>query len=385
MTRLRRLTLGLLVGLADLAGVALAAGALFGPGTAPDARFLLTGGLVVGLLLTFGAHDLSRNCRRSTWLAAPLLAGLDVGLLGLVAPDFLSPSAAFLVAAGSALGRELVMFGAALVPGAVVAATAGQGAFESARRRHRLAAARSRGGDPLVLDPEREGDRVRAWSGPGCRLEAPEVPARGMSARLKRNMDLLAVLIALPVVIPVLAVLALVVRVTDGGPAFYRQRRLTDGGRSFWIWKIRSMRRDAEASGRPEWPRERDDRITPLGGWLRRLWLDELPQIGNVLRGDLSLIGPRPERPEFAQVFSEGIPKYRERYMARAGITGLAQALGFVGNTSLRKRTFCDRLYVRLWSPCLDIGVALGTLGQFVKRKHRRRFEFEPGRDSVIP
>ena len=114
---------------------------------------------------------------------------------------------------------------------------------------------------------------------------------------------------------------------------------MTRGGRVFRIWKLRTMVLDAEPGGVAVWPEEHDPRITRLGRVLRRLWIDELPQLWNVLRGDMSVVGPRPERPEFVEAFAEAMPKYQDRHAVPAGITGLAQVHGLTGNTSIRTET----------------------------------------------
>ncbi len=145
------------------------------------------------------------------------------------------------------------------------------------------------------------------------------------------------------------------------------------------------MPTDAEPQGQPVWPSAQDPRMTRPGKLLRQLWLDELPQIWNVLRGDLSWVGPRPERPEFAQVFTESLPKYPLRHRTRAGVTGLAQIRGFVGNTSLRKRLACDLEYIRSWSPWLDVAVLSGTLCQILARRRQPVFDFVPGQGDRIP
>jgi len=125
---------------------------------------------------------------------------------------------------------------------------------------------------------------------------------------------------------------------------------------------------EAEADGRPVWPEEDDPRITPLGRFMRRFWIDELPQLWNVIRGDLSLVGPRPERPPFIKAFSERLPKYPLRHRVPAGMTGLAQVMGFTGNTSLARRLHCDLRYVRAWSPWFDLRILFLTIVRIFER-----------------
>ncbi|MAG57902.1 MAG: hypothetical protein CMJ83_16580 [Planctomycetes bacterium] len=207
---------------------------------------------------------------------------------------------------------------------------------------HDLAAAASTPGGPIPL--HREG------------------PAEGMGAAVKRSFDLAFVIVGMPLFLPLTLILGMLVRLAGGGPAFYTQERITRGGRSFRIHKIRSMGVDAESRGQPVWPEENDPRITGLGRTLRRFWLDELPQFFDVLRGDLSVVGPRPERPFFVQEFTRSLPNYPLRHQVMAGITGLAQVSGYVGNTSLEHRLHLDLRYARRWSPLLDLKILVGTV-----------------------
>lgn len=132
------------------------------------------------------------------------------------------------------------------------------------------------------------------------------------------------------------------------------------------------MFHDAEPDGIAIWPRHGDKRITPMGRYLRLLWIDELPQLWNVLIGDMSLVGPRPERPEFIEEFSRELPKYRSRLLVRAGLTGLAQVAGRIGDTSIRDRLAWDLRYIRNWSPWLDLKILVATIGLAVSRPLRR-------------
>jgi lipopolysaccharide/colanic/teichoic acid biosynthesis glycosyltransferase len=193
-----------------------------------------------------------------------------------------------------------------------------------------------------------------------------------MARAVKRAGDLVGcVLFGLPA-IPVLVIAAALVRLTTPGPAFYSQIRITRLGKPFRIWKLRTMVRDAEV-GKAVWPEENDPRITRLGRVLRLLWLDEVPQLWNVLCGQMSLIGPRPERPEFVEAFAAALPKYRERHAVSAGITGLAQVTGLIGNTSIRRRLALDLLYVRVWTPGLDVWILGGTVTQAFRRALGKR------------
>jgi Undecaprenyl-phosphate glucose phosphotransferase len=189
-----------------------------------------------------------------------------------------------------------------------------------------------------------------------------QVPLTGWMSLVKRTLDLLISGVSLVLLSPVYAVIALVVRLSDGGPVFYRQRRMGLDGRPFDILKFRSMVVDAERGSGPTWASADDERRTSAGAFLRRWSLDELPQLWNVLRGEMSLVGPRPERPEFVREFKEKFPQYMLRHRVRAGITGWAQVHGWRGNTSLSKRIEYDLYYIENWSLALDFRILWMTL-----------------------
>jgi exopolysaccharide biosynthesis polyprenyl glycosylphosphotransferase len=187
-------------------------------------------------------------------------------------------------------------------------------------------------------------------------------PLERASARaLKRTFDLAVTLPALLVLSPVLLLTALAVKLTSRGPVFYRQERVGRGNRPFWVLKFRTMRADAETTTGPVWAAKDDPRRTPIGAFLRRTSLDELPQLFNVLSGEMSLVGPRPERPHFVDQFQRSIPRYLERHRVKAGITGWAQVHGLRGNTPIEERTRYDLWYVENWSLALDVKVLLRT------------------------
>src|SRR5262249_34167361 len=149
---------------------------------------------------------------------------------------------------------------------------------------------------------------------------------RGINRSLKRVVDIVVSGAILILLSPLMLLLALLVKLTSGpGPVFFGQERVGLDGRIIYILKFRSMRQDAEALSGPVWARKGDPRTTLLGGWLRRFSLDELPQFINVLLGDMSIVGPRPERPVFVAQFSKAIPRYWERHREKAGLTGWAQ------------------------------------------------------------
>ena len=188
-------------------------------------------------------------------------------------------------------------------------------------------------------------------------INVHDVPLKGLNAILKRVLDIALSAAALLVLGVPLAVIALVIRATSPGNPLYRQERMGLDGRSFHVWKFRSMHEGAERDTGPIWAREDDPRCTPVGRFLRRYSLDELPQLWNVLRGDMSLVGPRPERPFFVEQFKHRIPQYMLRHKVRAGLTGWAQVNGWRGNTSIEKRIEYDLYYIENWSVALDIKI----------------------------
>jgi len=193
-------------------------------------------------------------------------------------------------------------------------------------------------------------------------LSLRQSPHYGWGRVTKRAMDLVLATVALIVLAPVMAVLAVAVKLTSPGPVLYRQARMGLGGRTFQMLKFRSMRVDAEQQTGPVWATRHDRRCTSLGRFMRRWSLDELPQLFNVLAGDMSLVGPRPERGVFVEQFRQRIPGYTQRHQVKCGITGWAQVNGWRGNTSLRHRLQCDLYYVANWSVWLDLKILAMTL-----------------------
>ncbi len=178
----------------------------------------------------------------------------------------------------------------------------------------------------------------------------------------KRLVDILGSAFGLLVLSPLFMILAAVILITTGRPIFYRQERITQGGRSFWMLKFRSMRLDAEGTTGPIWATNGDNRCTKVGLWLRRTNVDELPQLWNVLTGEMSLVGPRPERPMFVKEFRLSIGDYDLRHVVPGGMTGWAQVHGWRGRTSLRKRVQYDLDYIQRWSFGLDFRILLMTV-----------------------
>jgi len=189
-----------------------------------------------------------------------------------------------------------------------------------------------------------------------------ESPHFGINIVVKRAMDIALSLAALVLLAPVMSLIALVVKLTSAGPVFYRQERCGLNGKNFEMLKFRSMRVDAEQQTGAVWAKKDDPRRTRLGTFLRATSLDELPQFINVLKGDMSLVGPRPERPVFIRQFTRTIPNYMARHCVKAGITGWAQVHGWRGNTSLRKRVQYDLYYITHWTPWLDLRILWMTL-----------------------
>jgi undecaprenyl-phosphate glucose phosphotransferase len=182
----------------------------------------------------------------------------------------------------------------------------------------------------------------------------------------KRLADILLSALGLLVLSPLFAIVCLAILLTSGRPIFYTQERVGQGGRRFRIIKFRSMRCDAERDTGPIWASDHDSRCTRIGDWLRHTNIDELPQLFNVLRGDMSLVGPRPERPVFVEQFGHAMPDYDLRHAVPSGMTGWAQVHGWRGRTSLRKRIQYDLDYIRRWSFWLDFLIMLMTVQHVV-------------------
>ncbi len=193
-------------------------------------------------------------------------------------------------------------------------------------------------------------------------LRLRETPMQGVSGIVKRLIDIVFSLFALIVLSPLMLTIAVIIRLTSPGKAIFRQERVGRAGKPFNIYKFRSMRADAEEKVGHVWAEADDPRQTSLGKFLRRWSLDELPQFFNVLKGDMSLVGPRPEMSGLIDTFSESIPHYLARQRVKSGMTGWAQVNGLRGNTSLEERISYDRYYIENWSLALDIRIILKTL-----------------------
>jgi Undecaprenyl-phosphate glucose phosphotransferase len=184
----------------------------------------------------------------------------------------------------------------------------------------------------------------------------------GVHLLVKRTMDVAVASCGLVVLSPLFMLIAALIKLTSRGPVFYRQERASLGGEPFQMLKFRTMRLDAERETGPVWTAQHDPRRTWLGCFLRSTSLDELPQLINVLCGEMSIVGPRPERPVFIEEFKHSVPHYMLRHSVKAGITGWAQVHGWRGNTSLRKRVQYDLHYIAHWTPWLDLRIMFLTL-----------------------
>jgi exopolysaccharide biosynthesis polyprenyl glycosylphosphotransferase len=199
------------------------------------------------------------------------------------------------------------------------------------------------------------------------------VDPKGWQFAIKHAIDRVVSAILLLLLSPLLGAIAIAVRLSSPGPILYRQRRIGRDGRRFDILKFRSMRIDDDPGARHEIENgiapggvEGVDRRTRVGRFIRTYSLDELPQLVNVLLGQMSLIGPRPERPEFVEVFDEEVRRYSDRHRVKSGITGLAQVSGYRGNTSLPERVELDNYYIQNWSMALDFKIAARTFGAVI-------------------
>ncbi len=195
-------------------------------------------------------------------------------------------------------------------------------------------------------------------------LNLSATPMRGTNRLIKAIEDKFLAGLILLLISPLLLVLAIGVRLSSRGPVFYRQERVGWNGQSFMMLKFRSMPVNVEAGSGPVWARSGENRATPFGAFLRRTSLDELPQFLNVLMGDMSIVGPRPERPVFVEKFKDEIPGYMKKHLVKAGITGWAQVNGWRGDTDLAKRIEYDLYYIEHWSLWFDLGIILLTVSK---------------------
>lgn len=220
---------------------------------------------------------------------------------------------------------------------------------------------------PVLLIPNIEYDYlgfdIEVFEGiPLIAINSPKMSLTG--ELVKRAADIVGSIVGLIILSPIFLIISIIIKISSKGPVFYGQERMSVDGIKFKMWKFRSMKTDAEQKSGAVWAVENDDRKTPFGSFLRKTSLDEIPQFWNVLIGDMSLVGPRPERPVFIEKFKDQIPSYMLRHRAKAGITGWAQINGWRGNTSIEKRIEFDLYYIKHWSLWFDTRILLLT---FVK------------------
>jgi putative colanic acid biosynthesis UDP-glucose lipid carrier transferase len=202
-------------------------------------------------------------------------------------------------------------------------------------------------------------------------ISVTETPMVGVNRLLKAFEDFMLSLALLVLTAPLLAVVAIAVKLSSPGPVLYRQERMTWNGERFDILKFRTMPVDAEARG-AMWSEQASARATPFGAFLRRFSLDELPQLFNVLRGEMSLVGPRPERPEFVAKFRQEIEGYMQKHLVKAGITGWAQVNDLRGDSDLARRIQYDLYYIDHWSIWFDLRILALTLWHILTSRHAR-------------
>jgi lipopolysaccharide/colanic/teichoic acid biosynthesis glycosyltransferase len=210
-------------------------------------------------------------------------------------------------------------------------------------------------------------DQIHTYGG----YEADVTPSPYLNSRSKRIFDLLGALIGLLILLVIGPIIAIAIKSTSRGSVFYRQPRVGQNGAAFQVVKFRTMREDAERDSGPTWAVANDNRITGIGRLLRKSYLDEIPQFWNVFTGEMSLIGPRPERPELIDTIELTVPKFRSRLEAKPGMSGLAQVIYRYGSTveDARVKLRLDRLYVSTASLAVDLKIMARTLIHVVSRR----------------
>jgi putative colanic acid biosynthesis UDP-glucose lipid carrier transferase len=203
-------------------------------------------------------------------------------------------------------------------------------------------------------------------------INLTDSPLDGANRVLKKLEDVFISFVVLVLASPLLALIAIGVKLSSPGPVFYRQERVTWNGERFTILKFRTMPVGAERATGPVWSSRDENRATRFGAFLRRTSLDELPQFFNTLRGEMSIVGPRPERPEFVEQFRRDIPGYMQKHLVKAGITGWAQVNDFRGDSDLRGRIECDLYYIENWSLWFDLRIMALTLVQVFRSRNAR-------------
>ena len=194
-------------------------------------------------------------------------------------------------------------------------------------------------------------------------IHVRRVPLNIMRNRAaKRAVDLIGATVAIILFSPVMLLTVLVVALTEEGSVIYRQERVGLHNQVFYMYKFRSMIMQDEEKEKAEWSTRNDPRITPVGKLIRRTSIDELPQLFNVLKGEMSLVGPRPERPQLVQMFRDEIPRYMVKHQVRPGMTGWAQINGYRGDTSIEKRIEYDLYYIENWTMVFDMKILILTI-----------------------
>ena len=201
-------------------------------------------------------------------------------------------------------------------------------------------------------------------------ISLQDTPLYGWNIVVKRTFDIIFSVAAIIITAPIIALISILIKFISHGPVFYKQERMGLDGKKFITYKFRTMMVNAEENTGPVWAKENDERKTTIGTFLRRTNLDELPQFFNVLKGEMSIVGPRPERPVFVEQFKKSIPQYMLRHKMKAGITGCAQVNGWRGNTSIEKRIEYDLYYIENWSLMFDIKIILMTIWRGFKNAY---------------
>jgi Undecaprenyl-phosphate glucose phosphotransferase len=201
-------------------------------------------------------------------------------------------------------------------------------------------------------------------------INLQDTPLYGWNIVIKRAVDTIFSVIMIILASPLMFAVSILIKITSPGPVFYKQERMGMDGKRFFVYKFRTMPINAEEKTGPVWAKANDERRTVAGTFLRRTNLDELPQFINVLKGDMSIVGPRPERPVFVEQFKKTVPQYMLRHKMKAGITGWAQVNGWRGNTSIEKRIEYDLYYIENWSLMFDLKIILMTLWRGFKNAY---------------
>ena len=207
-------------------------------------------------------------------------------------------------------------------------------------------------------------------------LKLQSVKLEGWGRIIKRLFDIIVSALAILILSPLLILIALLVKLTSPGPVLYSHERVGRDGRVFRLYKFRSMRQNAETTEGRFWTQANDNRITPFGAWLRRTNFDELPQLYNILIGEMSLVGPRPEQPRFVDQFKQEVPDYFRRHLVKSGLTGWAQVNGFKGDTSIAERVRYDTFYIEHWSFWLDLKIISMTSTLVIREITGNKYEY---------